>query len=155
MTDYKDDKTDLTILLDIDGVLNIRSRSYTTRGFELETHLISRLNYLVKELSNKYQVRIALYSGWDYDSVLRKCAKYPAIVSRLLDTYLVKHNPNQSSFVDSINLTLIRSDIPNTRVILIDDEILETKRKDNTLLYKVDCTVGLSDTDVTSILESA
>lgn len=76
-------------------------------------------------------------------------------MSRLLDTYLVKHNPNQSSFVDSINLTLIRSDIPNTRVILIDDEILETKRKDNTLLYKVDCTVGLSDTDVTSILESA
>lgn len=152
---HKDDKTDLTILLDVDGVLNIRSRSYTTRGFELETHLISRLNYLVKELSNKYQVQIALYSGWDYDSVIRKCAKYPAIVSRLLDTYLVKHNPNQSSFVDSINLTLIRSNIPNTRVILLDDEILETKRKDNTLLYKVDCTVGLSDTDVTSIIKSA
>ena len=151
---HKDDK-DLTILLDIDGVLNIRSKSYTTRGLELETHLISRLNYLIKELSNKYQVRIVLYSGWDYDSVIRKCAKYPTIVSKLLDTYLVKHNPNSSTFVDSINLTLIKNDIPNTRVILLDDEILETKRCDNTLLYKIDSTVGITDSDVTSIIQNA
>lgn len=146
---------DLTILLDIDGVLNIRSQSYTTRGFELEHHLVSRLNYLIKELSNKYQVRIVLYSGWDYDSVIRKCAKYPTIVSKLLDTYLVKHNPNSSTFVDSINLTLIKNDIPNTRVILLDDEILETKRCDNTLLYKIDSTVGITDSDVTSIIQNA
>ena len=149
------DSIGLTILLDIDGVLNIRSQSYTTRGFELEHHLVSRLNYLIKELSNKYQVHIVLYSGWKYEDVARKCTKYPAIVSKLIDIPIVKHNPNQSTFVSGINLTLVKNNIPNSRVILLDDEILETKRCDNILLYRIDSAVGITDRDVTSIIQNA
>lgn len=146
---------DLTILLDIDGVLNIRSQSYTTRGFELEHHLVSRLNYLIKELSNKYQVHIVLYSGWKYEDVARKCAKYPAIVSKLIDVHIVKRNPNQETFVSNINSILDKNNIPNDRVILIDDELWETKRDSNTLLHRIDNTVGISDSDVTSIIQNA
>lgn len=151
---HKDDK-DLTILLDIDGVLNIRSQSYTTRGFELEHHLVSRLNYLIKELSNKYQVHIVLYSGWKYEDVASKCAKYPAIVSKLIDVHIVKRNPNQETFVSNINSVLDKNNIPNDRVILIDDELWETKRVDNTLLHRIDNTVGISDSDVISIIQNA
>ena len=146
---------DLTILLDIDGVLNIRSQSYTTRGFELEHHLVSRLNYLIKELSIKYQVHIVLYSGWKYEDVARKCAKYPAIASKLIDIHIVKRNPNQSTFVNNINSILDKNNIPNDRVVLIDDELWETKRVDNTLLHRIDSTVGISDSDIISIIQNA
>lgn len=146
---------DLTILLDIDGVLNIRSQSYTTKGFELEHHLVSRLNYLIKELSIKYQVHIVLYSGWKYEDVARKCAKYPAIASKLIDIHIVKHNPNQSTFVNNINSILDKNNIPNDRVVLIDDELWETKRVDNTLLHRIDSTVGISDSDIISIIQNA
>lgn len=146
---------DLTILLDIDGVLNIRSQSYTTRGFELEHHLVSRLNYLIKELSNKYQVHIVLYSGWKYEDVARKCAKYSVIVSKLIDIHIVKHNPNQSTFVNNINSILDKNNIPNDRVILIDDELWKTKRDSNTLLHRIDSTVGISDSDIISIIQNA
>lgn len=110
---------------------------------------------MIKELSNKYQVHIVLYSGWKYEDVARKCAKYPAIVSKLIDIHIVKRNPNQETFVSNINSVLDKNNIPNDRVILIDDELWETKRVDNTLLHRIDNTVGISDSDVTSIIQNA
>ena len=143
----------LTILLDVDGVLNIYSKSYTTRGYDTEDHLVCRLNYLVKELSNKYDITIVPYTGWTYSELVRKCAKYPAIVTRLLDAPMNKSNPNNLTFVDTINRMLHKLDIPHENILYIEDELKESRWDDNMYLHKVDCSIGLSDSDINKILK--
>ena len=143
----------LTILLDVDGVLNIYSKSYTTRGYDVEAHLVCRLNYLVKELSNKYDITIVPYTGWTYSELVRKCAKYPAIVTRLLDAPMNKSNPNNLTFVDTINRMLHKLDIPHENILYIEDELKESRWDVNMYLHKVDFTIGLSDSDIQKILK--
>jgi len=66
------------IFLDIDGVLNIQSNSYTTaksRHNLCEPHLVERLNYLCKKVEN---MEIVISSSWRRDmialeEVLKEC----------------------------------------------------------------------------------
>lgn len=143
----------LTILLDVDGVLNIYSKSYTTRGYDVEAHLVCRLNYLVKELSNKYDITIVPYTGWTYSELVRKCAKYPAIITKMVDAPMNKSNPNNLTFVDTINRMLHKLDIPHENILYIEDELKESHWDVNMYLHKVDSTIGLSDSDINKILK--
>ena len=103
------------IFLDIDGVLNIRSNSYSTLAVEhnsrfadsicrMEYFLVKRLEYLVKMTDAK----IVLISAWDLES-----AKY---VKSVID--FVEYNENR---IKAINDYVIKNKIKS--FVIFDDEI--------------------------------
>lgn len=65
-------KLNKIIFLDVDGVLNIMSDSYRTfmkpYGQHIEPHLISRLNFILKELEKEdFNTSIVISSSWKAD----------------------------------------------------------------------------------------
>lgn len=141
----------LTLLLGIDGVLTILSKTYTTRNDKLEDHLLCRLNYLVRVLSSNYDVKIVLFSDWKVDNILRQLTKYPNLANKLYDTVISNINSNVLSFPGSIRRILEANNLPSNDIILIDSNV-KTKSLEGLLLYEVDRTNGLTDYDVFSIL---
>lgn len=112
------------IFLDIDGVLNIRSNSYSTLAIEhnlrfadsicrMEYFLVKRLEYLVK-MAN---ARIVLISAWDLESAKKELKnndfKY---VDFVID--FVEYNENR---IKAINDYVIKNKIKS--FVIFDDEI--------------------------------
>lgn len=112
------------IFLDIDGVLNIRSNSYSTLAVEhnsrftdsicrMEYFLVKRLEYLVKMTDAK----IVLISAWDLESAKKELKnndfKY---VKSVID--FVEYNENR---IKAINDYVIKNKIKS--FVIFDDEI--------------------------------
>lgn len=112
------------IFLDIDGVLNIRSNSYSTLAVEhnsrfadsicrMEYFLVKRLEYLVKMTDAK----IVLISAWDLESAKKELKnndfKY---VKSIID--FIGYNENR---IKAINDYVIKNKIKS--FVIFDDEI--------------------------------
>ncbi len=112
------------IFLDIDGVLNIRSNSYSTLSIEhnsrfadsicrMEYFLVKRLEYLVKMTNAK----IVLISAWDLESAKNELKnndfKY---VKSVID--FVGYNKNR---IKAINDYVVKNKIKS--FVIFDDEI--------------------------------
>ena len=112
------------IFLDIDGVLNIRSNSYSTLSVEhnsrfadsicrMEYFLVKRLEYLVKMTDAK----IVLISAWDLESAKNELKnndfKY---VKSVID--FVSYNKNR---IKAINDYVVKNKIKS--FVIFDDEI--------------------------------
>lgn len=112
------------IFLDIDGVLNIRSNSYSTLSVEhnsrfadsicrMEYFLVKRLEYLVKMTD----ARIVLISAWDLESAKNELKNNDfKFVDFVID--FVEYNENR---IKAINDYVIKNKIKS--FVIFDDEI--------------------------------
>lgn len=67
------------IFLDVDGVLNIMSRSYNSfklTSNPLESHLVSRLEFIIERVSRGIPVRIVISSSWHIDDIIKSLKNY-------------------------------------------------------------------------------
>lgn len=112
------------IFLDIDGVLNIRSNSYSTLSVEhnsrfadsicrMEYFLVKRLEYLVKMTDAK----IVLISAWDLESAKNELKNNDfKFVDFVID--FVSYNKNR---IKAINDYVVKNKIKS--FVIFDDEI--------------------------------
>ena len=149
-------RTKPLIFLDIDGVLNIFSKSYKTLQISndhrfkdkicrMEYHLVKRLEYLI----DNTDAYIILISAWDIDSAV-KCFKENDF--KYCDRVINKIGKvNESRIVTVRDFCYSNKTKNNTNFVMLDDEILydevakELQPYDKPKVIEVNMTEGLSE----------
>jgi len=155
------------LFLDIDGVLNINSRSYTTavkQKYLIEPHLVDRLNYLCEQTSKDKLVYnpldIVISSSWrnHMEELQKQLEKsgfeyWNRVVGRTTTSPNIFHRGEQiwHWLEQKYECPLPGIDFS---LFIVDDEMHDIERYYQSMyLYHVEPTVGLSDSIVQKIIK--
>jgi hypothetical protein len=146
------------IFLDVDGVLNIQSKSYITSTFKkdgsmkyLEYHLVQRLNYIMEKTNSK----LVISSSWksDMDSLLSELKTEGFKYAHRIIGITPYREHRGIEIEDYLSL------YPKQTYIVLDDEIEDicgekcnVVPKENVL--EIDMNQGLSENNVQYIIET-
>jgi len=149
------------IFLDIDGVLNIESDSYTTAKVIqplCERHLVERFNYLCKKIEN---VEIVISSSWRTDMLaleetLKECGfKYwDKVIGRTSISAHSKSLKRGLQIHNWLKQNIRESFMPriDANIFIIDDEPNGVKEFWDRDFFFVDKEVGITDEIIKRIL---
>lgn len=152
------------LMLDVDGVLNIMSQSYTTAKNSphlIERHLVSRLNYLCEKVPD---VEIVVSSSWRFDMpaleedmVKAGFAHWDKVTGKTTiarsDAFL-RRGEEIRKWLDENIASPFYSGIDGILAILDDESagIVEFWDENKTF-FKTDSKVGLTDETVLRLIE--
>ena len=150
------------IFLDVDGVLNLESDSYTTaksRENLCEPHLVERFNYLCRKME---EVEIVISSSWRKDMVeLEKVLKesgfryWDKVVGRTSISAHAKTLKRGEQIHEWLKKHVSVSFLPriDAKIYIIDDEPEPIKKFWSMDSFFTDPAIGLTDEIVKEILK--
>lgn len=151
-------------MLDVDGVLNIQSKSYTTSKHHsnlCERHLTQRLNYLCSKIEN---IEIVISSSWRRDMIaLEETLKeagflyWEKVVGRTSISALSDSQKRGEQIHSWLKKNISETFLPriDANLFIIDDEPYGIQEFWEHHSFFTDCTVGITDELVLKIISRA